>query len=218
MSARLILTGSLAKPLARKTTSKGNAYVLASIREGKGDDARYWSAFVFGETAISAFEQLQPGEPVAVAGEFDAKIYAKDGGESRVSFSIKVDGVLSARRPLKDKRAPASNQAPTNQTGGRDFDDTIPFLFPNLRRIAIALRGEVSGNQVLAPGPNHNDADRSLAVRLSPSAPDGFLAFSHAGDDWRTVRDYVREKLGISLGGFASSGGKICPRWAGFRR
>jgi putative DNA primase/helicase len=34
-------------------------------------------------------------------------------------------------------------------------------------------------------------------VRLSPSAPDGFIVFSHAGDDWRESRDYVRERMGL---------------------
>ncbi len=36
-----------------------------------------------------------------------------------------------------------------------------------------------------------------MSVLPSPSAPDGFLAFSHAGDDWRVCRDHVRERLGI---------------------
>ncbi|MGJ0505311.1 MAG: DUF7146 domain-containing protein [Methylocystis sp.] len=67
----------------------------------------------------------------------------------------------------------------------------------NLRSIAHALGGEVSSGQVLAPGPGHSKRDRSLSVRLSPGAPDGFLAFSHAGDDWRTCRDYVRQRLGV---------------------
>ena len=67
----------------------------------------------------------------------------------------------------------------------------------DLRSIARALGGEVSGQQVLAPGPGHTPRDRSLAVSLSHTAPDGFVAFSHAGDDWRECRDYVRERLGL---------------------
>lgn len=67
----------------------------------------------------------------------------------------------------------------------------------DLRTLARVLDGEVSGRQVIAPGPNHSKQDRSLAVLIEPSAPDGFLAHSHAGDDWRTVRDYVRERCGI---------------------
>jgi putative DNA primase/helicase len=64
-----------------------------------------------------------------------------------------------------------------------------------LQTIARALGGEVAGRQVLAPGPGHSPRDRSLAVRISNDAPDGFICFSHAGDDWRECRDYVREKL-----------------------
>jgi putative DNA primase/helicase len=64
--------------------------------------------------------------------------------------------------------------------------------------IARALGGEVSGRgTVSCPGPGHSPKDRSLSVRLDPSAPDGFLIFSHAGDDWRECRDYVRYKLGL---------------------
>jgi Toprim domain-containing protein len=67
----------------------------------------------------------------------------------------------------------------------------------DLRSIARALVGEVVGAQVLAPGPNHSRRDRSLSVALSASSPDGFLAHSHCGDDWRDCRDHVRERLGL---------------------
>jgi putative DNA primase/helicase len=66
------------------------------------------------------------------------------------------------------------------------------------REIADALGGEVVGaNTVLCPGPGHSPCDRSLAVRLDATAPDGFLVYSHAGDDWRACRDHVRERLGL---------------------
>jgi putative DNA primase/helicase len=67
----------------------------------------------------------------------------------------------------------------------------------NLHLAARALGGEVSGRQVICPGPGHSRRDRSLSVRLEPSAPDGFLVHSHAGDDWRTCRDHVRTLLGL---------------------
>ena len=68
----------------------------------------------------------------------------------------------------------------------------------DLRAVARALGGEVVGLQVVAPGPGHSAKDRSMSVRLSPGAPDGFLAFSHAGDDWRACRDHVKACLGLS--------------------
>ena len=53
------------------------------------------------------------------------------------------------------------------------------------RNIAAALGGQVAGpNAVLCPGPGHSPRDRSLAVRLDPAAPDGFLVHSHS---WRRL-------------------------------
>jgi putative DNA primase/helicase len=66
----------------------------------------------------------------------------------------------------------------------------------DLRTIAAALGGEVCGQQVLAPGPGHSPRDRSLSVTLSPTG-DGFLCYSHAGDDWQVCRDHVRTRLGL---------------------
>jgi len=59
-----------------------------------------------------------------------------------------------------------------------------------------ALGGEISGGQVLSPGPGHSPRDRSLAVRPSPDG-EGFIVHSHCGDDWQTCKDYVRERLGL---------------------
>jgi putative DNA primase/helicase len=73
----------------------------------------------------------------------------------------------------------------------------------DIRTVANALGGEViSGNQVLAPTPGHSARDRSLSVTLSNRNPDGFIAHSHTNgdDDWRAIRDYVKERLGIPLG------------------
>jgi AAA domain len=50
---------------------------------------------------------------------------------------------------------------------------------------------------VLAPGPGHSPADRSLSVKLDPNAPGGYLVHSFAGDDPIVCRDHVREKAGL---------------------
>jgi Toprim domain-containing protein len=73
-------------------------------------------------------------------------------------------------------------------------------VLDNLQHVAHALGGEVSGGQVLAPGPGHSSHDRSLAVRPAQNAPDGLLIYSHCGDDWRTCRDHVLSRLGIIRG------------------
>ncbi len=71
----------------------------------------------------------------------------------------------------------------------------------SLRGIANALGGEIVGGQVLCPGPNHCPKDRSLSIRLSARAPDGFIVHSHASHDWQACRDYVPERLGIERKG-----------------
>lgn len=68
---------------------------------------------------------------------------------------------------------------------------------PSLSEIAQALGGEVSEGQVIAPGPGHSARDRSLAVRLSPVSPYGFICHSFADEDWRHCQDYVRQRLGL---------------------
>lgn len=66
------------------------------------------------------------------------------------------------------------------------------------QQIAAALGGEITpGGQVLAPGPGHSPKDRSMAVKVNPSAPDGFMVYSFAGDDDLDCKDYVRSKLGM---------------------
>src|SRR5262249_41299940 len=69
---------------------------------------------------------------------------------------------------------------------------------PSLKQIARALGGEVSGNEVRAPGPGHSAKDRSLTVKLDANAPDGFIVHSFANDDAIACKDYVREKAGMA--------------------
>jgi putative DNA primase/helicase len=72
----------------------------------------------------------------------------------------------------------------------------LPAL--DARSVARALGGDVVGrDQVAAPGPGHSRHDRSLTIYISATAPDGFRTHSHAGDNWRACRDYVKERLGI---------------------
>jgi hypothetical protein len=67
-----------------------------------------------------------------------------------------------------------------------------------LQHVARALGGEVSGNQVRAPGPGHNPKDRSLSITLDPDAPGGFLVHTFSlSDNPLLCKDYVREKLDL---------------------
>jgi hypothetical protein len=65
-----------------------------------------------------------------------------------------------------------------------------------LEGIARTLGGEISGGQVLAPGPGHSAKDRSLSIKLGTKSEP--IVYSHAGDDHLRCKDYVKEKLGLS--------------------
>jgi putative DNA primase/helicase len=68
----------------------------------------------------------------------------------------------------------------------------------DVRAAARALEGDVSGpDDVVCPGPGHSRQDRSLSVRFDPSAPDGFVVYSHAGDSVPDCKDHVRQRLGL---------------------
>jgi hypothetical protein len=69
---------------------------------------------------------------------------------------------------------------------------------PSIREVASLLGGDVAGpDRVQCPGPGHSPQDRSLSIKLDRDAPDGFVTYSHAGDDALKCKDYVRAKIGI---------------------
>ena len=61
-----------------------------------------------------------------------------------------------------------------------------------LQSWARALGGEVSGAQVLCPGPGHSAEDRSLSVTIGRDGEP--IVHSFSGDDWKLCRDYVRSR------------------------
>jgi hypothetical protein len=67
----------------------------------------------------------------------------------------------------------------------------------SLSAAAQMLGGEVSKGQVLCPGPGHSPNDRSLSVKFSAHAPEGFVVKSFSTDSFDDCRDYVRKKLGL---------------------
>lgn len=76
----------------------------------------------------------------------------------------------------------------------------------SLQSAARLLGGEASADRILCPGPGHKPHDRSLSVRFSDDAPDGFVVTSFANDDWQECKDHVRRILG--LGAFAPREGR----------
>jgi hypothetical protein len=67
----------------------------------------------------------------------------------------------------------------------------------SLEEIARALNGKIRNGQVIASGPGHSSADKSLSVTLSDTEECGFVVKSFAGDSWQICKDFVSEKLGL---------------------
>jgi Single-strand binding protein family len=143
MSARAIVSASLHKAADLRTSENGNPFATFTIGESLSNGAtRWWQAIAFSESVIEILKELAIGEPIAVAGEFDCELYAPPGGESRLSWKITADSVLSAhaKRKPRTERSPgvatparqtgrmvaaASWAAPTR--GGAHDGDDIPF-------------------------------------------------------------------------------------------
>ena len=62
--------------------------------------------------------------------------------------------------------------------------------------LSSCARALGDGRSVTCLGPGHSPRDRSLSVTPEPSAANGFLVHSFAGDDPIVCLDYVRARLG----------------------
>jgi hypothetical protein len=141
MSAHAIVSGILHKAPEVKTAKSGSSYAILTLREKSGQVTRWWKVFVFGEALREEALRFVEGEPIAVAGEFDASIWAPEGREPRVNWTMTADAILSARKPKakpedasrKPKAAngrrpgAASRASPTLAAGGIPFNDAEPW-------------------------------------------------------------------------------------------
>ena len=80
-----------------------------------------------------------------------------------------------------------------------------------LRELARLLNGTVSGAQVLCAGPGHSRGDNSLCVKLSPSAPLGFIVYSFASDPFDICQSYVAERLGLDANAWKRDARRATP-------
>jgi Single-strand binding protein family len=124
MSARAIVSGALHKAAELRTSKNGNQFATFTIRESLKGATRWWLAVAFSESTIEALKELAVGDPIAVAGDIDAEIYAPAGSESRISWRITADAVLSARaKPKKSKPQDGRQPFETNRWEGGPNDD-----------------------------------------------------------------------------------------------
>ena len=128
MTARSLVNGALFKAPQTKTSKAGRPYAIATIREGTGERVRWWKAFVFNEFAIEEILRLGDGDPIAVSGEFDCELWTPEGGgESRLSWKITADAVLSTRAKPKKAKLQDSRQPLETKRWEGGPNDGVPF-------------------------------------------------------------------------------------------
>ena len=103
MSARALVNGALHKAAEERTSKAGTRFSTFTLREKVNGSTRWWRVVAFDEASIAAVLSMKVGEPIAVSGEFNAELWTPEGGESRLSWKITADAVLSAKAKPKQR-------------------------------------------------------------------------------------------------------------------
>jgi single-stranded DNA-binding protein len=128
MSARAIVSGAMHKAAEERTSKAGNQFATFTIREKVNGSTRWWNVVAFNEIAIEALKGLAVGDPIAVSGEFDCELWTPEGGgESRLSWKITADAVLSTRAKPKKAKLQDSRQPLETKRWEGGPNDGVPF-------------------------------------------------------------------------------------------
>jgi single-stranded DNA-binding protein len=104
MSARALVNGALHKAAEERTSKAGTRFSTLTHREKVNGSTRWWRVVAFNEIAIEALKGLAVGDLIAVSGEFDCELWTPEGGgESRLSWKITADAVLSVKAKPKQQ-------------------------------------------------------------------------------------------------------------------
>ena len=137
MTAALI-TGSLFKAPESRTSKTGRPFVTATIKVRDGEALQWWRVTVFSESAQAELLRLVEGDTLSAQGHLTAGLYAKEGAEVKITFSLVADFVLALRQPPR-KPKPKAPSTPTPDRSRPDRgadswqrpldgpDDSIPF-------------------------------------------------------------------------------------------
>lgn len=132
LNAHVLVQGNLSRAPERRKSRENKPYVTASLREGQGDDVRWWNIVVFGDAA-DELASLKAGDSVAIAGSLKVETYERD-GETRVNLSVTVGRLISAHRQKRrdgqpqgqERHAPRPDRLPPT-TSRPYIDDELPF-------------------------------------------------------------------------------------------
>ncbi len=139
MTVSVMLTGSVFREPAQRTSKAGKPFVVATMKVAADNETQFWTALAFGETAQAELMRLADGEKLAVQGALKVEAKIQDGAV-KLYRTIFVDAVLPLK-PAPRERKPKAEKPPQAATAksaggpapslwdneGRALDDDIPF-------------------------------------------------------------------------------------------
>jgi hypothetical protein len=134
MSTRLLLSGILSSPAARrKRRDNGALFAVATVRDTDRGQPRIWRAFLNEFELIERVEEMRTGEPIAVSGPFSVTV-ASGHREPSVEYRISVEADLDTKRKRKSKTAKQKEERITSDEvdqapcrDGEALNDDLPF-------------------------------------------------------------------------------------------
>ena len=127
-------TTRLYKDAEQRFTKNGDSIVSfrGAVDSGFGQNKKTsWLKFnLWGKRGDSLLPYLKDKTQVVVSGEFSNEEYTDKDGNKRTSAEIRVNELtLVGGTPEGQQQAAAPRQqAPSQQSGGMDMDDDIPFM------------------------------------------------------------------------------------------
>src|ERR1700730_4553939 len=98
-----LITGTIFREVAQRTSKTGKAYAYATLRAKDGDTAQFIRVTVFSESSQVDLLQLSEGDAVAVTSALKAELYTGNDGATKLSLSIVADKILPLKQQSKTR-------------------------------------------------------------------------------------------------------------------
>lgn len=131
---RGLVTGVLHDAPALKTSTAGNQFAVAKLKDDSSQPAGWYSIVAFGELADTLAKMVK-GDSLAVSGKLTLKTYTGNEGTTRIDASIVADQIATMRRKKKAAAQKADQQQDQQDDRYHDqaedqqfsYSDDIPF-------------------------------------------------------------------------------------------
>jgi single-stranded DNA-binding protein len=115
MTVAVLITGSLSRPPALKTSKAGKPYVVATLKVAADNAIDFWTVLAFSESAQAELMRLDEGDKIAAQGSLKVETYVGKDGSTKISRTVLADHVLALKpKPRAPKSAKAAVETPTS--------------------------------------------------------------------------------------------------------